>query len=140
VSPVTASWVNESVKQAFARFNEGDVEGVVDLCDPEIELTTFMGQFEGRAYHGHDGIRQWFADVRAAFSTLHVNVISITEVSDVDSNEVAIVEISFTAIGAEDGISLSEHLFQRIESRDRRAIRWSWHPTLETALGPGEGE
>ena len=135
-----ATWVTESVNQAFARFNEGDIEGVVELCDPEIELTTFMGHFEGRAYHGHEGIRRWFADVQEAFSTLHVNVLSVTEVSDVDENEVAIVEISFTAIGAEDGISLSEHLFQRIESRGRRAIRWSWHPTLETALGPGEGE
>jgi ketosteroid isomerase-like protein len=140
VSLVTASWVAESVNQAFERFNDGDVEGVVELCDPEIELTTFMGHFEGRAYHGHAGIRQWFADVQEAFSSIHVNVLSITEVSDVDQNEVAIVEISFIAIGAEDGVSLSEHLFQRIESRGRRAIRWSWHPTLETALGPGEGE
>ncbi len=133
-----ASWVAESVTAAFARFNEGDVEGVVELCDPEIELTTFMGHLEGRAYHGHAGIREWIADVHRLFSSVHVNVLSITEVSDVDANEVAIVEISFTAVSAADGTSLSEHLFQRIESRGRRAIRWSWHPTLETALGPGE--
>jgi ketosteroid isomerase-like protein len=138
VSLVAPSWVAESVTQAFARFNDGDVEGVVELCDPEIELTTFMGHFDGRSYLGRDGIREWFADVHRLFSSVHVSVHSITEVSDVDANEVAIVEISFTAVSAADGISVSEHLFQRIESRERRAIRWSWHPTLETALGPGE--
>ena len=135
---MAASWVEESVEQAFARFNEGDVEGVVELCDPQIELTTFMGEFEGRSYHGHDGIREWIADVQAVFSSFHVNILSITEVSDVDQNAVAIVEITFTAIGAADGLSHSEHLFQRIESRERKGTRWSWHPTLETALGPGE--
>jgi ketosteroid isomerase-like protein len=138
VSLVTASWVEASVNQAFERFNAGDVEGIVELCDPEIELTTFMGHLEGRSYHGHEGIREWFRDVHAAFSGIHVTIASITEVSDVDANEVAIVEITFSAVSAADGTSLSEHLFQRIESRERRAIRWSWHPTRETALGPGE--
>ena len=44
-----------------------DPDAAVELCDPEIEFLSVLA-VSGRAYHGHDGIRQYFRDVSAVWS------------------------------------------------------------------------
>ena len=129
----TRSWIEERVSAALDRFNRGDAEGVVELCDPDVEFTTFLGRFEGRTYRGHDGVREWFRNIFEAFPGFQANVQAVEAVDGV-----GIVAIEFQGTGAASGISLEQRIFQRIEFRDRLAVRWSWHPTREAALGAGE--
>lgn len=44
-------------------FNRRDADGLVALADPAIEFcpTELVGS--RRAYHGHEGLRQWVADL-----------------------------------------------------------------------------
>ena len=58
----------EIVRQAFAAYASGGPEGLADFWHPEIEWYPFTAQVEGdEAYHGHEGLRQWWANVDAAF-------------------------------------------------------------------------
>lgn len=43
-------------------FTEREPEPFIELCDPEIELLLPRNLLEGGSYHGHDGVRQAFAD------------------------------------------------------------------------------
>lgn len=55
----------EAIGRGFIdAFNRRDAAGLVELSDPAIELcpTELVGS--RRAYHGHDGLRQWVADLR----------------------------------------------------------------------------
>jgi ketosteroid isomerase-like protein len=51
----------------------GDVEAGIAVCDPEIEFLSVLA-VSGRAYRGHEGIRQYFADVAAAWSEWRVEL------------------------------------------------------------------
>lgn len=55
----------ETIGRRFVEaFNRRDAAGLVELSDPAIEFcpTELVGS--RRAYHGHDGLRQWVADLR----------------------------------------------------------------------------
>ncbi len=55
----------EAIGRRFVEaFNRRDEAGLVELSDPTIEFcpTELVGS--RRAYHGHDGLRQWVADLR----------------------------------------------------------------------------
>jgi ketosteroid isomerase-like protein len=62
------------VKATFAAFAARDLDSVLALSDAEIELTAVTGELAGRTdpYRGHDGVRQYFRDVSAAWEELHL--------------------------------------------------------------------
>jgi ketosteroid isomerase-like protein len=43
-----------------------DLNAALAVCHPEIEFTSMLG-VSGRAYHGHDGIREYFDDIASAW-------------------------------------------------------------------------
>jgi ketosteroid isomerase-like protein len=55
-----------------AAFNSGDVEAAVDLMHPEIEFIPRRAPIQG-PYHGHSGIRKFFADNEENFDFFQVD-------------------------------------------------------------------
>lgn len=53
----------EVVCRALEAFNEGDTERVLGLMDPDVELVTVRAVLEGISYRGHEGFRQFVADM-----------------------------------------------------------------------------
>ena len=59
---------NQEAVRLFAEaVNRGDADAAVAACDPEIEFLSVLA-VSGRAYKGHDGVRQYFDDVASAWS------------------------------------------------------------------------
>ena len=55
---------NADVVRAFTRaFNAGDVDGVIAVCDPQVEFQSTFAAVGGAVYRGHDGIREWHRDL-----------------------------------------------------------------------------
>jgi ketosteroid isomerase-like protein len=56
----------EPVKRLFEAFNRGDVEAVVASFDPDCELyePQEMPDTPAGGFRGHDGIREWMANLR----------------------------------------------------------------------------
>ena len=58
----------EIVRRGYGAFNRGDVEGALDDFDPEIEWHTYMVPGPGGGvYHGHDGVRELWAEAKRVF-------------------------------------------------------------------------
>jgi len=74
----------EVVKATFAAFAARDVEAVLALVDPEVELTALTGDQAGRTepYRGHDGVRQYFRDVASLWEELHLTPREFREEGD----------------------------------------------------------
>lgn len=56
--------------RAFHALNHCFAEGgekYLELLDPEIEWIPIMSLTDGRTYRGHDGVRRWMEDARAAW-------------------------------------------------------------------------
>jgi ketosteroid isomerase-like protein len=64
----------EAVRKIFDAFARRDVEAILPLAHPEIELHLPTGRHAGREgpYLGYAGIRQYFADAAAVWDTLEL--------------------------------------------------------------------
>jgi ketosteroid isomerase-like protein len=74
----------EVVKATFAAFAERDLEAVLALADPDVELTALTGEQAGRTrpYVGHDGVRQYFRDVGSVWEELKLTPKEFRSVGD----------------------------------------------------------
>ena len=48
-------------------FNARDVEALVALCEPRVEVHSTFAAVGGGAYHGQDGVRAWQNDLEEAW-------------------------------------------------------------------------
>jgi ketosteroid isomerase-like protein len=64
----------EVVKASFAAFAARDLDAVLALTAPDVELTAVTGEHAGRTepYRGHDGMREYFRDVASVWEELHL--------------------------------------------------------------------
>jgi ketosteroid isomerase-like protein len=61
----------EVVRRSLEALNEGDTEGVLGLMDPDVELVSARAVLEGISYRGHDGFRQFVADMADDWEDYH---------------------------------------------------------------------
>jgi ketosteroid isomerase-like protein len=63
------------VKAVFAAFAKRDLDGVLDVIDPEMEFTAVTADLAGRTepYRGHEGMREYFRDVAVVWDDLRLN-------------------------------------------------------------------
>jgi ketosteroid isomerase-like protein len=55
------------VRRAVGAFMERDLDGILAVADPRIELRSLLTEAERPIYHGHDGVRDWFDAVFGVF-------------------------------------------------------------------------
>jgi hypothetical protein len=46
-----------------AALNARDVDALVALCDPDVEIRPTFSAAVGGVYHGHDGVRSWQREI-----------------------------------------------------------------------------
>ena len=95
-----------------------DREAAVGVCDRQIEFLSVLG-ISGKAYIGHEGIREYFDDIESAWAQWRVEVERISEGAD---GRVAIVMIMH-ARGMESGATLAERTAHIWTVRDGRLVR-----------------
>jgi ketosteroid isomerase-like protein len=62
----------EVVRRAFAALARRDVDVWVTEWHPECEFIPIFARVEGRAYHGHDGLRRFDEEIDADWSLFEV--------------------------------------------------------------------
>jgi ketosteroid isomerase-like protein len=112
-----ASDHEEAARRFADAITRGDMAAALNVCDPEIEFHSMLG-ISGRAYIGHDGIRQYFADVESAWEEWRVDVERISEAAD---GRVAIV-MTMEARGRGSGVHLAERMAHIWTLRDGRLV------------------
>jgi ketosteroid isomerase-like protein len=75
----------EAFKRGLEAGNRGDVDGLLEELDPEVEwhsaLHTLMGG-EQTVFRGHDGVREMFRDLNEAFGEIHIEISEIRDLGD----------------------------------------------------------
>ncbi len=75
----------EAFKRAVEAINRGDIDGVLNELDPEVEFHAFLEELlggEGQVYMGHDGVRRFFRDFNEAFDELYWQYPDIRDLGD----------------------------------------------------------
>jgi ketosteroid isomerase-like protein len=74
----------ELFHEAIEGYNRRDIEPLVKISHPDGEWYPFTAQAEGdEAYRGHDGLRQWWANVDATAEEVEATVDEVHDEGDV---------------------------------------------------------
>ena len=104
----------EVVIRGYEAFNAGDIEGSLTILHPEIEWHTYIVPGPGGGtYHGHDGVRELWADARRIFGEFK----NVPErVFDAGDRVVAFVRVE--GVGRESGVAVTARIAHVYSFRD----------------------
>ena len=73
----------ETVRRMLEAYAHGDVEEMLGFLDPEGELhSAIIGGAEARVFRGHDGFRQWYAEITESFEELRTELTEYRDLGD----------------------------------------------------------
>ena len=94
----------ELVRRAVAAFIAHDLDGILALADPRIELRSLLTEAERPLYHGHDGVREWFDSVFGVFPDWRPE----PRPTSYDQDGAVVVALDVTATGAGSGVPIDQ--------------------------------
>jgi ketosteroid isomerase-like protein len=70
----------ELVREYYAAWSSGDLEGMLERAHPDIDAQPTLGVlYDHSAYRGHDGIRAWFEEVEGRWKAFDPHVDDVVE-------------------------------------------------------------
>jgi ketosteroid isomerase-like protein len=74
----------ELVRQAYQAFSERDLEALMEIADPRIEIHTVTGMLAGREepYRGKQGVMEYLGDVSETWDEIELTATEFHELSD----------------------------------------------------------
>ena len=70
------------VRRSFERFNADDVDGALELMDPEVEFHDVPEIPGSTTYRGHEGIRRWWTTIKEPLEELRFEAEELMEGED----------------------------------------------------------
>ena len=114
--------------RAIDAFNRRDLEAFLALMDDEVEAASRIVAMEG-GLHGHDGIRQWWANWFSAFPDYNIEVVEMQDFGDV-----TLATLRALSHGAGSAVPLEDKTWQAVRWRDGKTIWWRNLYTRREAL------
>jgi ketosteroid isomerase-like protein len=120
----------EAVKALFAAFADRDFEAAAKVLDPSLEIRPgIVGRPEGVVYHGPDGMRQFWADVDAAWAEFRITTEEFQELD----GQILVLGRAF-ARGRGSGITLDAPAAWMAALRNRRIVDFRSFSSQHEAL------
>jgi ketosteroid isomerase-like protein len=120
----------EVVRRALAAFNEGDTEAVLEFMDPDVEFVPLRALLEGSPYRGHEGFRQFAADMVDDWEDYHP---SSDRFRDLGDGRVLVVG-RFHARGRASGVEVETPAAWVSEVRAGKIVRVRFYADEAAAL------
>jgi ketosteroid isomerase-like protein len=109
----------EVVKRCYATWSRGDLDSFVANYHSDVEVRPYLGRSLGAStYHGHTGLRQWYADANEEWETLDV-----TPEEFIEGEGVVVVGLRAVGIGKGSHIEIDAHIWHVIELADGKVFR-----------------
>jgi ketosteroid isomerase-like protein len=95
---------DELVRRAVTAFMAQDLDAILALADPEIELRSLLTEAERPLYHGHEGVRDWFHAVFGVFPDWYPE----PRPTAYDENGAVVIGLDVTATAAGSGAPVDQ--------------------------------
>jgi ketosteroid isomerase-like protein len=96
----------ELVKTGYRAFVRGDIAGVLEILDPDVETSDPFGFSTSDAYHGHEGFVETVRDGLDAFERYDIKAKEF-----IDAGNDVIVSVRISGVGRESGADVDMRLF-----------------------------
>jgi len=108
------------LREAFARWNAGERTVDMDTVDSEVELHTPLASTRGAPYRGHEGMRQWLADIDGQFEVWELQVEDWRDLEDGRVMGLGAIH----AQGRGSGVELDQPMAWIFAFREGKVIRY----------------
>ena len=121
----------EIVRSGYEPFARGDIEGVLEIMDPEVDWDPALGPLLGVGpVRGKEALRRFLTeDIPAGFDDFESRPLSIEDLGDS-----VLVHTHFLGRGRASGVPVSLEAFSLITLRDGRTVSYRDYETKEAAL------
>ena len=117
------------VRHAVDAFMAHDLDGILAVADPEIELRSLLTEAERSLYHGHDGVREWFEAVFGVFPDWRPQPRAATY----DEQDAVVIPLDVTATGAGSGVPVDQRYWLGARVRADKIIFFGFFRTESDA-------
>lgn len=120
----------ELTRRGFEAFNRGDMDAVVKILHPEVEVHASGDVGEAGTYHGRDGFLHWnrvWMDAWEEFS------VELEEIEELDDRNV-LVHVHQTGRGRGSGVEVSQRIVYLFTVRDGLAARVHLYADRDSAV------
>jgi ketosteroid isomerase-like protein len=117
----------EIVRIAFEAFSRGDIDAVLELCDPDVVVRD--PERTGTTFRGPDGLRNFFEEWLENWEEYRSEPVDLTE----SGGEILVHAIQ-TGKGKLSGIELQQDLFMVLRLRDGKFVEYRLYTKREGAL------
>ena len=117
------------VRRAVEAFMAQDLDGLLEVADPEIELRSLLTEAERPLYHGHGGVGDWFDAVFGVFPDWRPQPQAATH----DENDAVVIPLDVTATGAGSGVPVDQRYWLGARVRADKIIFFGFFRTESDA-------
>jgi ketosteroid isomerase-like protein len=118
------------VRRAVGAFMARDLDGLLELADPRIQLRSLLTEAERPLYHGHDGVRDWFDAVFGVFPDWRPQ----PRPASYDDGGAVVIGLDVTATGAESGVPIDQTYWLGARVQAGKIIFFGFFRTESNAL------
>ena len=123
----------DRLREGYAAFNRGDLEGVLDSVAPGFVLTDRDEVPDAGTYRGLDEALQAFAGVRAEFDEYEIEPVEM-----VDGGDWVVVTARQVGVGKASGVRVEGEVFHLWRLRDGKAVGLHAFSTRDEAFAAAE--
>jgi ketosteroid isomerase-like protein len=121
----------ELTRRAFQAFEDRDLDGLLAILDDDVEAFPILAGMEG-GYHGHDGIRGWWAGLLGTFPDFRAEIVELH-----DLGELTIAALRLRGHGAESDTPVDAVVWQVTRFRHGKCTGWRVYTSQSEALEAG---
>jgi ketosteroid isomerase-like protein len=122
-------------REQLAAFERGDLEAVLELLHPEVEIYSPPELANSGTFHGREGYLEWSQEWFDAWDEFEIEATSIEAVGE----HHVLTSVRQRGRGKGSGIEVTMDACYMGEIHDGRATRFHLYPTREKALAAAEG-
>lgn len=117
------------VARAHERLNEGDIDGLIALCDGDFELDMSARLVNPETYRGHEGIRRFYGEVRDVWEEFRWDPQQL-----LDADDKVVVLVHSHGRGRGSGLEIARDAAMVWTVRDGRAVSVRFYIEQSKAL------
>ena len=122
--------VADLAREGFEAFNRGDVEGVLRMLSPDVEVHSVAEVGEEGTYRGREGYLAWTRIWLDAWEDFHIELDELEQVDD----ENVLVHSTQRGRGKGSGLEVTQHGVYLFTIRDGLVTRLHLYADRESAL------
>jgi ketosteroid isomerase-like protein len=121
---------SELITRMLRAWNGGDVEVLLELFDPEVEVRPALSTFlASTVYRGHDGVRDWYAETNEPWAQLQAEPERF-----IDAGGRTLVIITLHARVPEGRVDLDARIAHVVTTRNGKIVRLDGYDEPDRAL------